>query len=556
MADTKPQPKGLAANRYHAMTSDRDPYLQRARDLAALTVPSLFRQEGDNGSTAIEIPWGSLGAACVVHLAAKVVFSIFPPGAPPMKLSATRAVLDAIEQDEPSKVADLLASLNAGLSKVEAQFVECFEEDGDRAALTVGTMKQIVGGTHGYQFYPDGKIRGIGLNRFVNKRDTAGNLIEWVVWDTIAWTALPPEVREGIVHKMAIQDGDPMAPPPSVNIYTHGRLGKNFSTVSGKQWEIYQETWGDEVRGSRRTYDEDAMPYLFAPWQLNEGEDYGRPYAELYEGDLQTVEGLTQTITEGSAAAARTLTLVHPGGLTSRKQVSEADNGAVLPGRAEDVTSPDPKRAADFQSGLAISDKAEKRLEAAFLMFSSVQRDAERVTAEEIRRAAAELEQTLGGTYSQQVVTLQMPFCRLKLRYLQNKSRVTKLPKGTTKVTILGGLAALGRNAEMEALSLWGQFMANLAGPTWLMMVMTNKPLRNIAQRAAAALRIDTTGILPTDDEMNAAIQQQQTQQTLANPAAVEAIRQGGQNLTANQVADTSAEAKLATTPPPAANAA
>ena len=41
-----------------------------------------------------------------------------------------------------------------------------------------------------------------------------------------------------------------------------------------------------------------------------DGEDYGRGRVEEFLGDLQSLESLTQAITEGSAAAAKVVFLV------------------------------------------------------------------------------------------------------------------------------------------------------------------------------------------------------------------------------------------------------
>jgi hypothetical protein len=62
---------------------------------------------------------------------------------------------------------------------VEQEFSECMEEDGDRARLNVAILKMIVGGNHGLQFYPDGTLRGISLERFVTQRDPSGKLLRW-----------------------------------------------------------------------------------------------------------------------------------------------------------------------------------------------------------------------------------------------------------------------------------------------------------------------------------------------------------------------------------------
>ena len=63
----------------------------------------------------------------------------------------------------------------------------------------------------------------------------------------------------------------------------------------------------------------------------------------------------------------------------------------------------------DFRVAQESAQKIEERLAAAFLLNSSVQRDAERVTAEEVRFMAQELESTLGGVYSVLSQEFQLP---------------------------------------------------------------------------------------------------------------------------------------------------
>jgi hypothetical protein len=100
------------------------------------------------------------------------------------------------------------------------------------------------------------------------------------------------------------------------------------------------------------------VPYLFLPWQLLPGEHYGRSYVEAYEADLDLVDGLTKTIAQGSAAIARFVTLVSPTGLTNKKQVAQADNGDVITGREDDVTSLESKKSADFATADSTNCKA------------------------------------------------------------------------------------------------------------------------------------------------------------------------------------------------------
>lgn len=546
MAQEREAPEGTASARYNALTTDRQPYLDRAREMAGLTIPYLFRPQGENGASQQEVPWQSAGAILVANLASKLVFSIFPPNTPPMKLSPDQGALEDMRaiEDEYQR-ADLLTAMLKGLSRVETEFVDAFEEDGDRAKLTVAAQKMIVGGTHGFEFKKGGQVRGLSLDKFVNKRDLSGNLIEFAIEDWLAWETVDPEVRAEITRRGL----DPATPeiiastPKRIAVYTYGRLCVK-PPYSEPVWDIYQEAWGFRVRGSQYVRYQDNMPFLFCPWLLLDGEDYGRSYAENFEADLQTIEGNTQTLTQGAAALAKVITLVKPGGYTDKKAIAQAENGAVLTGREEDVHTLVANKGGDLQVADGVNEKAEQRLNRAFLMYAAIQRKGERVTAEEIRTLAQDLNDALGGTYSQQSVTLQNPYVKLKLGGLQSSGRVTKLPKGTTKLTMTGGIAALSRNTEMNALQEWAAFMVQIIGPNWQSVLGPNAS-REIAKRAANALRINTDGILPSKQEAEEMDQQAQTQQLLQAPAAVEGIKQLGNNLTSNQVADTNADARL-----------
>jgi hypothetical protein len=80
-------------------------------------------------------------------------------------------------------------------------------------------------------------------------------------------------------------------------------------------------------------------------------------------------------------------------------------------------------------------------------MNSAVTRDAERVTTEEIRQQALELETSLGGVYSRLAGTLQLAVARWLLREVKIDVKNTRL-----KVRIVTGLDALSRNGDLAAL--------------------------------------------------------------------------------------------------------
>ena len=531
--------QSTAASAYGRMRADRDPFLQRARRMSEVTIPYLFRPEGEAGSSDELVPWNTLGAFLVfTNMGPKLTDALFPAGIPPMLLSQsakTRAAMRAIP--DPDQRETLSTQIDAGLVQVGKDFAECMDEDGDRGYHSIAALKLLVGGNHGFQFYRDGTMRGISLDRFCVQRDPSGSLIEFAIEDPLSFHTLPDDIRAMVEEKGYV--AAEARPKNVICVYTWGRLRDGM-------WHISQEVFGAKVPGSERALLPDALDYLFVPFILLDGEDYGRSYVEMYEGDLQTNEGGTQTITEGSAAIARFIQFVHPGGLTSKKAVEQAANGAVLTGRAEDVTTLITNKAADFQSQQYVMTSATDRLNKAFLVGN--RRQGERVTAEEIRADIQDLQSQLGSVYSQLVVNYQAPYARLKLAALQRTKRVQPLPKGAVKMTILGGLAALGRSAMLNALDSLLQGTEQLFGPEAVSQALGPKSIRTYFNRRAAALGVSTDGLIPTEQEAEAAAQQQQ-QQALTQQVAPEAVKQLGNNLTSTQVADTNASAKVATSP-------
>lgn len=528
---------GSAAKAYELGTSERDAYLERARDISELTIPTLFRKEGASGADKVIVPWNSIGAYLVNNLGSKIVFALFPAGRPNFKAEQDKRTQQDLQQLDPEERAQIKAIIDQGLSSLEQEVATAIEEDGDRARMFVAALRMLIGGNHGLQQYADGTIRGIPLERFITRRDPQGNLIEFCIKDDLDWETIDEDVRVAIMANGTMPE--PTSPGSNslkpVSVYTHGvwRAGR---------WKVYQEAQGIRVDGSEATYTKDALPYLFLPWILLDGEHYGRSYCEFYQGDLQAAEGLTKTIGEGSAALARFLILVSPTGLTDKKMVAQADNGDVITGRADDVHVLTSQKSADFGIAQNTLNDALNRLGRAFLLNSTVQRGGERVTAEEIRYVAQELEDALGGVYSQQIITWQAPYVRLKLAALQRARRVTPLPKNTVKITVTAGLAALGRNQELSTLRQFAAILNELLGAQNALTLMKGP---GFVSRLAAALGVDPTGLVKSEEEI-AEEQAQAQQQQMIGALGPEALRQFGSNATARQVATINAEAKAA----------
>src|SRR3546814_11895121 len=98
-----------------------------------------------------------------------------------------------------------------------------------------------------------------------------------------------------------------------------------------------------------------------------------------------------------------------------------------------------------FSVASQVAERLELRLSHAFMLQSGTVRNAERVTAEEIRAMAQELENVLGGVYTVLSAEFQLPLIRRILYVLIRQAEAPELPKSVVP-TVLTGFESIGRN--------------------------------------------------------------------------------------------------------------
>jgi hypothetical protein len=253
------------------------------------------------------------------------------------------------------------------------------------------------------------------------------------------------------------------------------------------------------------------------------GEYYGRGLVEEVIGDLQSLESLTKAIVQGSLIAAKAIGLVNPNGVTRADVLARAENGAIVPGNAADVEFLQVQKNNDFSTALQTMQLIERRLQYTFLTNEAVQRDAERVTAEEIRLMAESLEQGLGGVYSVLSAELQLPLIRRVLSLMMKEGDLPEIPKGLVEPQVTTGLEAIGRGNDKQRLTQFLSTVAASLGPQVFVQYINPTEL---IRRFAAADGIDTAGLVK-DEQAIQAEQAQQQQAMLGQQLAQGAIQSG-----------------------------
>lgn len=414
--------------RYQELASDRDPYVRRARAFAALTVPSVAPPEGHNKSLILPQSYQSLGGRGCVNLAAKLLLSFLPPGASSFRLGVPPRLL--IESGELSPPPDIAKSL----ALVEQLMNSKIEQLQWRRPTFVSLLHLIVAGNIAEYIQPDGRIKQFRLDQYVVVRDWDGTLLEVVTCEQIARRNLPEQYKTMLAPA---KDGGETC-----------RLFTRFAR-SDDGYLFQQELDGTTVKPEEKR--SGLMPINALGWNFVPGEHYSRSHVEDLYGDLLSYDEHSKNMTEGGALAARHLTFVRPNaaGGNLRKRITEARNGAVLAGNIEDVNAYQFQNGAGLQVIAAELERLQRALSASFLLTSELRRDAERVTAYELRMLVQELEGALGGTYA--LLANDYHAWRLRKIMAQMESR-GELPPISDRVelSITTGLEALGRDETVN----------------------------------------------------------------------------------------------------------
>lgn len=493
-----------ARGRYESLKVRREPFLRRAREMASLTIPSLLPPEGYNGTQTLPETYSDLGARCVTHISSKLLMALLPPGVRTFRLSIPPELLlkNGLmhEDDETSRNLALTERI------IDAEI----ERRNWRQPTNTGLQHLVVAGNVLEQILPDNTIRVYRLDQYVVVRTPSGKPIEIIIEEHLAPVSLPDHVKPLVTEKDLSN--------VTIPLYTWMKL-------DGEVWKIHQEVGGQVVPGSKGTYKK--LPYNPIRWTSVVGEDYGRGKCEEHRGALMAVEGLSKAVLDAAALASRHIIGVRPnaaGGLNLRKKIAEAKNGDIVVFNPEDVSFLQYQNTAGIQIAQQELMRITQDLAGAFLLASAYQRDAERVTATEVRRNAEELEGVLGGVYSQLSQEMQSSRLNRLILQMQGQSKLPAWPEGMVEPTITTGLEALGREKDVERVSTALSFLGGL--PEQVLMYVNWNTLLNKA----------FTGLgLPDAVRTDAEVQQMQQQQMAAQAATSVAQAAGEQAVAGGQ---------------------
>lgn len=418
----------------------------RNEKYARWTLPYLYPAEHTSAQE-LDTDKDSIGARAVNHLSNRVVDIMFPASRPFLRLELDEAV-----QDELKAAGVPLEEVDKTLIKAEKRTVRDLDSMGHRNIATLAVKYGIVTG-NGLMYYPEGKghkAQVYNTRDYCVVRDVSGLIIEIMTRDCKVYETLSADVQAKLTasdkHKKYKNDS-------KVNLYTSVVLDEKT-----KKFKVRQAADKVELNMADNQYTREDLPWIPLTWNLVRGEDYGRGMVEDYRGAFGAISVLSQALLEGVVAAAELKFLVSPSSAIDIKHLNASANGTYHTGRDGDIVTVKSDKHLDMQAVSQTIEGYSRQISQAFLLNSGTTRDAERVTAEEIRADARELETSFGGIYSRFTEDWQKPVAVLLL-----KRQDIKLGTDTIYPTIVTGLDTLSRLGDLDNYRLFMQDLSLVA---------------------------------------------------------------------------------------------
>lgn len=484
--------KNDAKSRFDALYNKRLTLSEKWEKYSRLTLPRIYRDENfDQHVDEEKLDYQSFGAKCVSHLSNKMMLALFSLTRPFFRIDLNekfKAELEAKGFDD--------SKLNEVLSVNERKAIKLMNKLNVRNKLIQVIQNLIVVGNC-ILYLPkrkDEKPYVISVRNYVVSRDESNNIIEIVIRKKLEFAKLKKEIKESLKDSKINKDG-------SVCLYTWIKLNEN------DLYDVHQ--YVDDVKlpaDFSGRFTEKQLPWRVLTWNLQDGDDYGSGHVQDYSGSFSKISVYAKALAEGAILATEHRWLVNPEGLTSVQDFQNSANGEAIPGRQGDIQP----AFLDNMSSLQVIERnlQTEKMEVgqAFLLSSATVRDAERVTAEEIRMHANELETGLGGAYTSIAIELQMPLAI----WLLEEANV-KVDGKTIEPMIITGLEALSRNGDSDNMISWIGDLAQIESVPPEMKARLK--MDQIASVLASARGVDSSKLIMSQEEFQQIQQQTQLMQ-------------------------------------------
>jgi len=366
---------------------------------------------------------------------------MFPHDRPFYTYALTPESQLALEKEVGEEVGKLAEVVRKSTARIEQVGMRMLKMTAYRPQVVMALKHMIITGNAMLKRQKSGARVVYGIRDFAIRRDIEGNMTEAMLKDNKRFGNLKPAVKDTLRSAKADYTEE-----SAVTLYSHYKLQEDG------RW-LFEQAADNVMLNAPQFFTAKELPILPLTWSLAKGENYGRGLVEDNAISFHNIDVLTAALVDLMGIMADLKFLVKPGSLLDVAELNASPRGSYHVGNEGDISVPEIVARGDIQVIATALDKWERDLAQTFLLNSASTRDAERVTAEEIRVNARELESAYGGLYSK----LALDWQQQEADYVTNKIDFQKhlgADAQLFEVVVVTGLESLSREGQLDALRL------------------------------------------------------------------------------------------------------
>jgi hypothetical protein len=539
MVDVQTSIQSSLKARWGQLHNKKTSILGLCEKYAGWTLPYLFPRDGTDQATELPVEIDSIGAQGVNHLSNKIVSTLFPAKSLFFRLHIDQKVRDFIEKAMAatalaSQPDELKAQLEAAIVQAEDELAKAekrAEEHLDMVQFrpqAVNTVKLLIVTGNAMVFHPEegGTVKVYNLRDYHCVRDCDGQPVEMMTRETKAFYTFHPDVQAKLRADAAVGKMYDKGHKRGYDDHSEVTIYTRIALEDDSKYHVTQ--YADEVDlGYNKVYTKADLRWIPLVWNLVNGEDYGRGLVADFAGAFHALMILNNSLLNMSAVMGDIKFFAKATSMVDVVQVQNSLPGSWHVGDPNDVGTPQFNLAMNANFIQQQIERFQKQIAQAFMLTQQVRRDAERVTAEEIRQDVDELETSNSGVYSRLAASWQQQIAHLALHDTGFNGVMSA--NGGVRPQVITGMDSLSRAGEAYNMRLFLTDLGLLQAVPEDLRQTVKKPafVKQIAQYHQVPYEswIMTQGELQAEQQREAQQQMALQQQQIEGQAQVEGVK-------------------------------
>lgn len=304
--------------------------------------------------------------------------------------------------------------------------------------MLVGTLLCLGDVTYRVPLNKKSKIQVYDMNDVVIKRSRNGRVVDIIIKEDTEFRYLSREARDKLSLSGKMYKDDDI-----VSLYTHIFLDTDIDKM------VIKHSVDDIPLDTKENF---CIPqeceYQVGSLTVKRGSHYGTGVVQQYLPLIHKANVYADTATDTAVAGSLVNWAVAPSATVRPEEFANREQGQPFGVKPQDIQPIQANVGQHLQITQQQYAQIVNTLQRVFLMFTAVQRDAERVTAQEIRMVAQKLEETHFGLYATIAENLQRPLAHLGLSLIDDEELTPY--KDEVEIKVVTAMEAQSRGVELD----------------------------------------------------------------------------------------------------------